>query len=482
VGGTKYKKIVPSGLVNEEAKTYCDWLEEGVFDALSHQYLETVLLEIYDDSNDVKAAAHKSSNRNTTEEAADSDDGTGMMAIETQNADSDAPTKDAKPSPGSVSIRAQPKRRLLEVFSFSVLYPKASGPELSLSRSSPANGSSPAQCSRRSIKHNTSEVLRLLVELSSTLQPLPDNRIISIKLLYSPSTPDDYEPPLFSAAREDSMNCWFENRPLRLTPGRVSTPYHEMSLCIRSIVDVQGGEDDEVEEVKGEDADDEDMDGDREGDSHEERERNENEEMTRGIDTADSTPAEYRENVSDDDMPTRATEVVDIGGSCGNTCRAAPLRNPLSESQSTAKNAIIVDHDESNDKFIAETEEKVNRLSIICSPRTAALERKGGSSFPPTPSSSSRLRLRLYHNPVAIRPTKITPDPSTCGTPARRMGHHLGRPPLPSPLTPSSAATGRTTSRRKVSEVAQPVHQRPKRVRRGALTPTSQAENVSACF
>jgi hypothetical protein len=186
-------------------------LEEGVFHALSRQYLETVLLEIYEDPDaDVTGSNENKRNKSPTIYGT----GAATTANETQNADSDTPSDlEKESSAGLTSLGVlRTSRRLLEVFSFSISYPKASGPEISLSRASPANGSSPAQCSRQSIKHNTSEVLRLLVELSSTLQPLPDNRVISIKLLYMPSTPTDYEPPMFGAAGEDSMNCWFENR------------------------------------------------------------------------------------------------------------------------------------------------------------------------------------------------------------------------------------------------------------------------------
>lgn len=213
VGGTQYKKLV-CGSEKKEAELFIQWLEKGVFDALTKKYLSTVFLEVFENIEGQEGNKEND------------------VRVGTQCGDSGIPL--GKKDENNHS------RRLLEVFSFEVSYPVDSdGPEFRMSRSGPRGGEKDdGECSRENIKQNTASVLRRLVELASTLAPLPDDRVISMKLLYTDDTPKNYEPPLFCAAPNDSTNCWFENRPLRLSPGKVRTPYHELMMHIRTQAEV----------------------------------------------------------------------------------------------------------------------------------------------------------------------------------------------------------------------------------------------------
>lgn len=196
------------------------WLEQGVFDALSKKYLSTVLLEVYEviDQGGGSTPA-----------------GQNGVPLETQRGESTAPEG---PHEGDDDV----SRRILEVFSFSVDYPSASsGPKFTMSRGKKGRKGKPEpdqNRTRNGIKQSTSDVLVQLMELASTLAPLPANRVVSMKLLYTSATPEDYEPPMFRAADDKSTgsNCWFENRPLQLSPGKVCTPYHEMLIHIKTTV------------------------------------------------------------------------------------------------------------------------------------------------------------------------------------------------------------------------------------------------------
>lgn len=42
--------------------------------------------------------------------------------------------------------------------------------------------------------------MRHLTILSQTLEPLPTDRYLTLKLLYQPHTPENYEPPFFKHA------------------------------------------------------------------------------------------------------------------------------------------------------------------------------------------------------------------------------------------------------------------------------------------
>lgn len=126
---TQYHKIV--GVEKEEVRLFVDWLEQGVFHALQHKYLEVVLLEVFA---------------------------------------SDKPKGSNKKKTG--------KKQLLECFSFKVSYDK-NGAQFHVSGS---GGTSRPLDSKEHIKRNTSEVLRSLVALTHSLRPLPPNRILSMKV------------------------------------------------------------------------------------------------------------------------------------------------------------------------------------------------------------------------------------------------------------------------------------------------------------
>lgn len=131
---------------DKEVRQFVDWLELGVFDALQKKYLEVVLLEIYATTRPAEAHARQGATPLTQE---------GDSAI---------------------------VKKLLECFSFSVAY-GADGASFALANATGGNGatSQPIE-SKAQIKQSTSEVLRLLVELTASLAPLPQHRVISLKV------------------------------------------------------------------------------------------------------------------------------------------------------------------------------------------------------------------------------------------------------------------------------------------------------------
>lgn len=137
IGDTKYRKIIQGE--DKEVKLFVDWLEHGVFDALQKRYLEVVLLEIYEATP------------------------AGESRKLSKNCDLDA------------------SRKLLECFSFSVSY-SGDGASFALASEDARGDTSKPIEPKAQIKQNTSDVVRLLIELSSTLRPLPPNRVISVKV------------------------------------------------------------------------------------------------------------------------------------------------------------------------------------------------------------------------------------------------------------------------------------------------------------
>lgn len=79
----------------------------------------------------------------------------------------------------------------------------------------------------------TIKLLRTIVVLTQTLKPLPDDVMMTMKLLYYDDvTPHDYEPPGFQATCVEDFN--FKDEPLNIRVGDIQTPFHEVKLRIRT--------------------------------------------------------------------------------------------------------------------------------------------------------------------------------------------------------------------------------------------------------
>ncbi|XP_025087650.1 HORMA domain-containing protein 2-like isoform X2 [Pomacea canaliculata] len=82
-------------------------------------------------------------------------------------------------------------------------------------------------------KKETIQLLRTIIVLTQSLQPLPDNVMMTMKLLYYDEiTPSDYEPPGFQPSDHDSFR--FEEEPLNIKLGDVSTPFHGIKMRIKT--------------------------------------------------------------------------------------------------------------------------------------------------------------------------------------------------------------------------------------------------------
>jgi hypothetical protein len=67
--------------------------------------------------------------------------------------------------------------------------------------------------SREHTQKSTVNLLRTLVTMGATLRALPDERLITIKLLYyDERTPTNYEPKFFKATSQD---VGFDSKPLK---------------------------------------------------------------------------------------------------------------------------------------------------------------------------------------------------------------------------------------------------------------------------
>ncbi|XP_033751902.1 HORMA domain-containing protein 1-like [Pecten maximus] len=96
-------------------------------------------------------------------------------------------------------------------------------------------------------KKATIRLLRTMVVLTQTLKSLPDDVMLTMKLLYyDDCTPADYEPPGFKPAQSDTFV--FDEEPMNIKVGDVSTQFHTIKMRIKTDSKQFELKDDAVEE------------------------------------------------------------------------------------------------------------------------------------------------------------------------------------------------------------------------------------------
>lgn len=108
-------------------------------------------------------------------------------------------------------------------------------------------------------KKATLQLLRTILVLTQSLKLLPDDVMMTMKLLYYDDvTPVDYEPPGFQASDSDAFS--YEDDPINLRVGEVATQFHTVKLRIttdKKQFEMKPTEDEELEEEEEEEVNDE---------------------------------------------------------------------------------------------------------------------------------------------------------------------------------------------------------------------------------
>ncbi|KAB2090667.1 hypothetical protein ES319_A03G138300v1 [Gossypium barbadense] len=192
----KIKKLMP---LDAESRRLIDWMEKGVYDALQKKYLKTLLFCI-----------------------CESIDGA-----------------------------------MIEEYSFSFSYSNSDTQEVSMNinrTGSKRHGraficNSTTEVTPNQMRSSACKMVRTLVQLMRTLDKMPEERTILMKLLYYDDvTPMDYEPPFFRGCTEDEAhNSWTKN-PLRMEVGNVNSKHFVLALKVKSVLDPCGDENDDIED------------------------------------------------------------------------------------------------------------------------------------------------------------------------------------------------------------------------------------------
>ncbi|KAG7029256.1 Meiosis-specific protein ASY1, partial [Cucurbita argyrosperma subsp. argyrosperma] len=108
---------------------------------------------------------------------------------------------------------------------------------------------STAEITPNQMRSSACKMVRTLVQLMRTLDKMPEERTILMKLLYYDDvTPVDYEPPFFrSCAEEEAHHPWTKS-PLRMEVGNVNSKHFVLALKVKSVLDPCEDENDDNEE------------------------------------------------------------------------------------------------------------------------------------------------------------------------------------------------------------------------------------------
>lgn len=192
----KIKKLMP---LDPESRRLIDWMEKGVYDALQKKYLKTLLFCICESIN-------------------------GAM---------------------------------IEEYSFSFSYSCSDSQEVSMNISRTGNKkqggtfkcNSTTEVTPNQMRSSACKMVRTLVQLMRTLDRMPEERTILMKLLYYDDvTPLDYEPPFFrGCTTEEAHNPWTKN-PLQMEVGNVNSRHLVLALKVKSVLDPCGDENDDIQD------------------------------------------------------------------------------------------------------------------------------------------------------------------------------------------------------------------------------------------
>ncbi|KAL4458685.1 hypothetical protein ABPG75_013550 [Micractinium tetrahymenae] len=86
------------------------------------------------------------------------------------------------------------------------------------------------------VKYQVCRLMRMLVELTNTLEQVPDERYLFMKLTYTDDTPEDYEPPMFAPAADGGVGS-FSRMPFVMEVGRVDTKHIRVGLAVKTVLD-----------------------------------------------------------------------------------------------------------------------------------------------------------------------------------------------------------------------------------------------------
>ncbi|KAK7306363.1 hypothetical protein VNO77_44297 [Canavalia gladiata] len=135
---------------------------------------------------------------------------------------------------------------IIEEYAFSFSYSDSDKQEVSMNINRTGNkkqgGSfkcnSTTEITPQQMRSSACKMIRTLVQLMRTLEKMPEERTILMKLLYYDDvTPAEYEPPFFrGCSDEEAYHPWTKN-PLKMEVGNVNSKHFVLTLKVKSVLD-----------------------------------------------------------------------------------------------------------------------------------------------------------------------------------------------------------------------------------------------------
>ncbi|KAK6281801.1 hypothetical protein POUND7_015626 [Theobroma cacao] len=169
---------------------------------------------------------------------------------------------------------------MIEQYSFSFSYSRSDSQEVSMNINRTGNKkqggtfkcNSTTEITPNQMRSSACKMVRTLVQLMRTLDKMPEERTILMKLLYfddvtisllrmkvfnlnkdgdsliDQAQPLDYEPPFFrGCTEEEAHNPWTKN-PLKMEVGNVNSKHFVLALKVKSVLDPCGDENDDIQD------------------------------------------------------------------------------------------------------------------------------------------------------------------------------------------------------------------------------------------
>ncbi|TKY47765.1 HORMA domain-containing protein 1 [Spatholobus suberectus] len=135
---------------------------------------------------------------------------------------------------------------MIEEYAFSFSYSDSDKKEVSMNINRTGNKkqrgtfkcNSTTEITPQQMRSSACKMIRTLIQLMRTLEKMPEERTILMKLLYYDDvTPADYEPPFFRGCTgEEAYHPW-EKNPLKMEVGNVNSKHFVLALKVKSVLD-----------------------------------------------------------------------------------------------------------------------------------------------------------------------------------------------------------------------------------------------------
>ncbi|KAL5171229.1 Meiosis-specific protein ASY1 [Glycine soja] len=135
---------------------------------------------------------------------------------------------------------------MLEEYAFSFSYSDSDNQEVSMNINRTGNKknrgtfkcNSTTEVTPHQMRSSACKMIGTLVQLMRTLEKMPEERTIMMKLLYYDDvTPADYEPPFFKGCTDEETYHPWEKNPLKMEVGNVNSKHFVLALKVKSVLD-----------------------------------------------------------------------------------------------------------------------------------------------------------------------------------------------------------------------------------------------------